>query len=311
MFNTNDMEIGYTREQIESSRGSAAAEEPSTAGTQPELSDFTEGRTGFHLHVIASGSKGNASIIETPTTCLLVDCGITKKAFMAGCDAVGFDPTRIEAVIVTHEHTDHTKGLGVTLRGLRKLGRIPRLYATQGTIDHSRELQAIASDFPISPIAHDQSMSIGAINIQFVPTSHDAADPVCMAFETACPAGRDVLGYVTDTGVFPDGLPGLLKDARLLALESNHDERMLREGPYPYALKQRVASDEGHLSNDQSDTALEALLNNRLETIVGMHLSETNNIPRLAKAGFQQVVDNWEHPAMVCTGRQRTPLSIG
>jgi phosphoribosyl 1,2-cyclic phosphodiesterase len=311
MYDTNPSENGYTREQIERSRALSGSDSATSLHSPQALSDFSEGRTGFHLHVIASGSKGNASIVETPTTCLLIDCGITKKAFMSGCEEVGFDPARIEAVLVTHEHTDHTKGLGVTLRGLRKLGRIPQICATQGTIDHSLELQAIASDFPISPIVHDQSMSIGAINIQFVPTSHDAADPVCMAFETECAAGRDVLGYVTDTGVFPDGLPSLLGDARVMALESNHDERMLREGPYPYALKQRVASDEGHLSNDQSDEALASLLNNKLQTVIGMHLSETNNVPRLARAGFQQVVDNWGHTATVYIGRQRMPLSIG
>lgn len=289
--------------------GSAAPSNASNARrckSQPSRPDAV-----FRMHVLASGSRGNATVLETPDTCLLIDCGITKKAFLERCDAVEFDPTRIQAIIVTHEHSDHTSGLGVNLRGLRKLGCLPRIYTTQGTFDNSRELQAIASDFPVSPMAHDQALSLGTINVQFLPTSHDAADPVCMVFETVRKGCRDVAGYVTDTGVFPDGFGALVQDARLLALESNHDEDMLRQGPYPFALKQRIASASGHLSNDQSDNALASVLGNRLEAVIGMHLSETNNTPTLAYEGFQQVITRFGHPAHVYTGRQRTPVSIG
>ena len=265
----------------------------------------------FRLHVIASGSKGNAAILETPATCLLIDCGISKKQFMAGCDHVGFDPGRISSVIVTHEHSDHTKGLGATLRGLRKLGALPTIYATRGTFDSSSEMRKICDDFPIEFIAHSQSLSLGAINVQFVPTSHDAADPVCMVFETSDGVRRDVLGYVTDTGIFPDGLGGLLGKVRILALESNHDEQMLASGPYPGSLKRRVGGDQGHLSNGQSDTALEMLLSTSLETVIGMHLSETNNLPSLARSGFERVIERNAHPAQAYTGYQSMPISIG
>lgn len=264
----------------------------------------------FRLHVIASGSKGNAAVLETPSTCLLIDCGITKKRFLAGCDALGFDPARISSVIVTHEHSDHTKGLGVTLRGLRKLGTVPTIYTTQGTFNASGELKKIDDDFPIEFIAHAQDLSLGSIHVQFVPTSHDAADPVCMVFETFGVHGRDVLGYVTDTGIFPDGLADLLGEARILAMESNHDERMLANGPYPALLKRRISGEEGHLSNAQSDSALEALLSSSLETVIGMHLSETNNLPSLARSGFQQVVERNTHPARILTDSQSKPLTL-
>lgn len=280
-----------------------------TAGqNQIERTSLESGR--FRLHVIASGSKGNAAVLETATTCLLVDCGISKKQFMAGCDAVGFDPARISSVIVTHEHSDHTKGLGVTLRGLRKLGTVPTIYTTQGTYAGSSELQKISGDFPVQFISHSQDLILGAIHVQFVPTSHDAADPVCMVFETVDARQHDVLGYVTDTGVFPDGLPGLLDDARILALESNHDERMLANGPYPGYLKQRISGNEGHLSNAQSDDALEALLSASLETVIGLHLSQKNNLPSLARGGFEQVIERNGHPARVLTGSQEIPRSL-
>lgn len=275
-------------------------------------SSAPEGSGGlFHLHVIASGSKGNASILETPDTCLLIDCGISKKQFMAGCERVGFDPSRISSVIVTHEHSDHTKGLGVTLRGLRKLGTVPTIYSTEGTFNASSEMRTICDDFPVEFVVHSQNLSLGSINVQFVPTSHDAADPVCMVFEASDGARHDVLGYVTDTGVFPDGLFGLLGNVRILAMESNHDEHMLAIGPYPASLKQRVGGDRGHLSNDQSDAALEMLLSTSLEAVIGMHLSETNNLPSLARSGFEQVIGRNAHTAQALTGYQCMPVSVG
>jgi phosphoribosyl 1,2-cyclic phosphodiesterase len=264
----------------------------------------------FRLHVLASGSKGNASVLETPDTCILIDCGITKKLFMQGCKDLGFDPARIDAAIITHEHSDHTKGAGVILRGLRKLGLETPIYTTTGTFKASRALQEISDDFPIRLINHAQSLAIGSIGVQFVPTSHDAADPICMVFETRENGFRDVLGFVTDTGVFPDGLPGLLTEARILALESNHDADMLRTGPYPFMLKQRIASDFGHLSNDSCDAALESVLGGRMEAVIGMHLSQTNNTPRQARAGLEGVLKRNDHPARALVGSQNTPRTV-
>lgn len=279
-----------------------------SAGQQQSSDTLEPGR--FRLHVIASDSSGNASVLETATTCVMIDCGISKKRFMEGCDAVGFDPSRISSVIVTHEHSDHTSGLGRTLRGLRKLGCVPTIYTTRGTFSSSNELQTLDGDFPIEFITHSQDLLLGDIHVQFVPTSHDAADPVCMAFETAGPLRNDVLGFVTDTGVFPDGVTTLLDDARILALESNHDEHMLATGPYHASLKRRVGGERGHLSNAQSDTALESLLSDSLETVIGMHLSRKNNQPSLARSGFEQILEQNNHSARVLLGSKDRSLSL-
>lgn len=309
MHGTELPDRALTREYIQKTRATADASAPHPTGNA--LQDFARPDAAFHLHVLASGSKGNAAVVETPDTAILIDCGLSKKAFMAACDTVGFDPARIEAVIVTHEHTDHTKGLGVTLRGLRAKGALPRVYATQGTRDASAELAKIAGAFPITCVENTQALSIGTVNVQFIPTSHDAADPVCMVFESLRNGFRDVLGFATDTGIVPDGLAGALTGARLLALESNHDAHMLQAGPYPASLKRRVAGDHGHLSNEQSDEALDDLLQPGLETVIGMHLSETNNLPRLARAALEDAVARTGHDAQVFTGFQGLPVSIG
>ena len=130
------------------------------------------------LHVLASGSKGNAAIAENAKTGtgVLIDCGICKRDFLERCDQAGFDPTGIEAVFITHEHGDHTKGLGVVLRGLAKIGCAPTIFANRACIDASSTLQKIADDFDISPLALGRgSIEAAGLNVLPFATSHDAA----------------------------------------------------------------------------------------------------------------------------------------
>jgi len=268
------------------------------------LPDAPDG--GFNLHVLASGSKGNAAVIEAGGHAVLVDCGITKKAFFERCGACGIDPANIEGIIVTHEHSDHTKGLGVVLRGLAKLGIRPPVHCTPGTLGNSRELQGLQGAFEINAVADTACLQIGSIRAQLFPTSHDAAQPVGMAFEVAAGDGFDTLGYLTDSGVLPEAAVGLFARARILALESNHDPKMLAEGPYPYPLKQRIASDAGHLSNGQSAEALDRIAPSGLQAICGMHLSETNNLHRLAREALAAAGG----PHVVAAAWQDMPFSL-
>ncbi|MDO4400142.1 MAG: MBL fold metallo-hydrolase [Coriobacteriia bacterium] len=273
-----------------------------------ELPDAPHG--GFRLHVLASGSKGNAAIVEAGGQLVLVDCGITKKAFMERCSACGIDPTRISGIIVTHEHSDHTKGLGVVLRGLAKLGARPTVHCTPGTLGGSRELMGLQGAFDIRTVRDTAELQLGGIHAQLFPTSHDAAQPVGMAFEVAAPdapGGFDTLGYLTDSGVLPDAAVELFARARILAIEANHDPKMLAEGPYPYPLKQRIASDAGHLSNVQSADALDRISPASLQAICGMHLSETNNLHRLARQALSGAPDG----VAVAAAWQDMPLTIG
>ena len=204
------------------------------------------------LHVLASGSKGNAAIIENAETGagVLIDCGICKRDFLARCDEAGFDPTRLEAVFITHEHGDHTKGLGVVLRGLAKLGCAPMVYVNHACVDNSSTLQKIAGDFETATLgaaltlSQDENASEGrngafacderivrAAGLRMLPfaTSHDAA--ASFGFRVESPDG-DALGYITDSGIVTSAAHAALRDVRILALESNHDERMLKNGDY-------------------------------------------------------------------------------
>lgn len=221
----------------------------------------------MRVSVLASGSSGNAAVVEAGGTCLLVDCGISCRQLVTRMEALGIDPGRIEAVLLTHEHDDHVKGLEVFLR------RHPvPVLATPGTV------KGMAAPPPgAGALASGREVRLGTITVLPVPTSHDAREPVGFVLESA---GHRV-GFVTDTGVVTQLLAERLAGCHALLLECNHDRDMLRVGPYPWPLKQRIASRTGHLSNEQSCGALERLVHSGLEVVVGMHLSQTNNNPGL------------------------------
>ncbi|HJF64967.1 MAG TPA: MBL fold metallo-hydrolase [Slackia equolifaciens] len=281
----------------------------------------------LRLHILASGSRGNASVIEDAATgrAVLIDCGISKKDFMARCAEAAFDPARIEAILVTHEHTDHTKGLGVMLRGLAKLGARPDVFANPATFAASKPLQEIAETHRVLSFGADASgtgkadigiaqksgrpteLELAGMRIFPFVTSHDAA--ASFGFRIECDG--DALGFMTDSGIVTPAAHDALQDVRLLALECNHDSRMLERGPYPYVVKQRIASDRGHLSNTQASDELAALLSNRLEAVAAMHISENNNEYDLALKTFAETLAREDHSARVCCGYQGRLTSIG
>lgn len=320
-----------------------------TSGTLGEPSD-TEWPTGsareriFRLHVIASGSKGNASVVEDRRTGagILVDCGISKKAFLEGCGQTGFDPANLRAVVITHDHPDHTKGLGVVLRGLRKLGVEPAVYVEERARRASSEIRAlegahdirtltVGGAFEVGPAADgvfqvggaavaargavagdavaagDAAVAAeGAVTVVPFRTSHDAASSCGFRFE----AGGDALGYITDSGIVPPEAHTCLSGCRILAIESNHDEYMLRTGPYPYLLKRRIASDYGHLSNQQCARELESLLWDGLEQVVAMHISQNNNTYELPVRTMGEVLAGRRHPAHAQCAWQSRPIRV-
>ena len=254
------------------------------------------------LHILASGSRGNATVVENAATGrgVLIDCGICKRDFFARCDEAGFDPAKLDAVLITHEHGDHTKGIGVAMRGLAKLGRRPAIYAAPATLQASKHLQDIEETCEIRALAPEALVSAAGMSIVAFATSHDAA----ASFGFRIEANGDAAGFMTDTGIVTDAAHAHLQDVRLLALESNHDPRMLSEGPYPYVVKRRIASDEGHLSNEQGAEELASLLSTRLEAVAAMHVSENNNEYDLAKQGFRAVTEREGHPARIACGYQ-------
>lgn len=232
----------------------------------------------IHLYVLASGSKGNAAVIEGPEGSVLVDCGISRRSLSQRAQSVGCDLSRVSAVLLTHEHTDHTKGLAVVCNHYDG-----PLYTTAGTASGRSSL----AEIPFTLVDHDATLELAGMRVQCFPTSHDVSDPMCFRFQTT----DDALGWVTDTGYLTDEALDALYGCRILGIEANHDEKMLATGPYPAFLKARIASASGHLSNAQAASALPVLVTSDTETIVGLHLSEKNNRPSLAVRTLAQAVD--------------------
>ena len=231
----------------------------------------------IHLHVLASGSKGNASIVEGPGGSVLVDCGISRRALLGRAEELGVDVSRVVAVVLTHEHSDHVGGLSVFCNRFDG-----PLYATAGTVAARRYL----TELPFTLVGHSDEVEIAGMRMRTFPTSHDVADPIGLRFSTA----DDALGFCTDTGELGEKALEALTDTRILALESNHDERMLATGDYPAYLKARVGGPTGHLSTAQAAEAIARLVGPDTETVVAMHLSQENNRPSLCVRTLAEAV---------------------
>lgn len=233
----------------------------------------------IHLYVLASGSKGNAAVIAGPKGSLLVDCGISRKQLHLRADEVGCDLSRVSAILVTHEHGDHTSGLSVVCKHFDG-----PVFATAGTASGRQYLTSL----PFTLVDHDETLELCGMRVRAFPTSHDVNDPMCFRFEVCATdllgdtEVLDAVGWVSDTGYLTDEALDALYGCRILCIEANHDRRMLANGPYPAYLKKRVAGESGHLSNDQAAEALPTLVTSDTETIVALHLSQENNRPSIA-----------------------------
>ena len=241
----------------------------------------------LRLHILASGSGGNAAIVENAATGegVLIDCGICKRDFFARAEEAGFDLGRLRAVVITHDHGDHTKGLGVVLRGLAKAGARPAVHASEAVFAASAPLRdAVASvGAAFEPFGGGDVLEAAGLAVRPFRTSHDAADSYGFRFDEAG-GDRDSLGYMTDTGIVTDKAWEALSGVRLLALESNHDVEWLRSGPYPYSLKQRILGQRGHLSNEDAAAFARRMAECGTRCIVLAHLSRENNTPQRALA---------------------------
>ncbi|TDB37703.1 MAG: MBL fold metallo-hydrolase [Actinobacteria bacterium] len=223
---------------------------------------------------LASGSRGNATLAYHDGRGVLIDCGISAREVRRRIAETGLGSIEIEAVLITHEHGDHVAGVRVLTRTLG----IP-VFATRGTAGALREQ---LSDVPeIVTVRAGESFRTSTFGVLPFRTSHDVAEPVGYAIESV--VGHRV-GIATDTGVLTAEAIEAIGGCDLLGLEANHDLDMLERGPYPRFLKDRIRSDRGHLSNACAARGLELLGSDRLRTIVAMHISEQNNLPRLAMA---------------------------
>ena len=305
-------------------------------------------QTMVRFTVLASGSKGNSTVVSSGSTRILVDAGLSCRELFRRMKLAGEDPETLDAIVITHEHSDHVSGVAVTAR---KLG-IP-VYFTEGThrawmrwltprrqmsyaqwLEQCRkqaaerqaeaeaageegepdetdlvaegeaataEIVAAAAD-PVpdtATVAKDPAwlpaveyfqsgvpFSIGDIAISPFTTSHDAADPVGFVFQ----AEGVRLAIATDLGYISPNVKAQLQAVDLLLLESNHDLEMLRDGPYPWSVKQRVLSRVGHLSNDAAATFLEQDYDGQAAYVILAHLSESNNLPELARVTAERAL---------------------
>ena len=205
----------------------------------------------------------------------LVHLGISNKRIEQGLNEIGLKGGEMDGILITHEHSDHIKGLGV----LSRKHHLP-IYGTQATLDEiasTASLGAIDREL-LHPIFPDVDFSLGDLTIKAFSIDHDAADPVAYRVDWEDKS----VAVVTDLGEYQPETLEHLGELDALLLEANHDLRMLQVGPYPYYLKQRILGEKGHLSNELSGQLLSRVLHDRFRKVVLGHLSKENNYPQLA-----------------------------
>jgi phosphoribosyl 1,2-cyclic phosphodiesterase len=284
----------------------------------------------MRMTVLASGSKGNSTVIATHRTRILVDAGLSCREILRRMYLAGEDPRSLDAILITHEHQDHVQGVAVLARKLgipvyftemthrawvrwlhpRKrmtyaewLGKRQQGSATAG--ENSNVAVAAAIDEPDAELCEAASPErdpaalpavayfevgkrfvVGDVAVEPFTIPHDAADPVGFVFE-----GDGVrIGFATDLGYMPANARQALRRCDLLMLESNHDTEMLRDGPYPWSVKQRVMSRVGHLSNEAAAEFLERNYDGQAAYVILAHLSESNNLPALARVSAERAL---------------------
>lgn len=230
---------------------------------------------------LASGSSGNCYLIKSNRAAILVDAGISAKQIGLRLSALGMATEDICAVLITHEHSDHTKGISA----LSKIEGVnfylnEKTLAGAGALDLGESLRLFTTG---------ESFEIEDINISSFHLSHDAADPSGFSFES----GGKRISIVTDTGVVTEEIYENVKDSDILVLESNHDENILKMGRYPWFLKQRILSELGHLSNEAAADLLQKICRGSAKPrqILLAHLSAENNFPEMALATVNNILE--------------------
>lgn len=227
---------------------------------------------------LGSGSRGNALLVEAGNTCLLVDAGFGPREISRRLERLGLAADAVDAVLVTHEHSDHIGGVFACARRFDWA-----VLLTHGTLAASADAGA---DTRITIIDSHESLSVGDICVQPFPVPHDAREPV--QFTLADGARR--LGVLTDAGHVTPHMIAMLEACDALVLECNHDTAMLEQGRYPQALKRRIGGPWGHLDNTAAASLLSQIGAAKLQHVVAAHLSEENNSPALVRAALSAVL---------------------
>jgi len=248
---------------------------------------------GLSFTLLGSSSSGNAILVSAGSTHILVDVGLSGRKTVRRLHEIGMEPEDVSAVIVSHEHGDHCRGVGPFVKDLD----IP-VFITDGALENSRILMDTNKR---RRIVAGESFDVCGIQFTGFSTPHDAADPLGFIIE------KDgiKIGIALDLGYISNLVLERLKCCDGIILESNHDVQMLKAGPYPWALKQRVMSRRGHLSNDSVAEFLKNDFDGKAVQVVLAHLSKQNNLPEIALLSAQQALE-----ARSCITRTQTKIEL-
>jgi phosphoribosyl 1,2-cyclic phosphodiesterase len=236
----------------------------------------------MQFSVLASGSTGNAIFVENGEHSFLVDAGLSGKQMETLFQQIDRDMSKLSGILVTHEHSDHIKGVGIIARKYK----LP-IYANEKTwqaMDHLVGQVPVEQKFTFGM---ETVKTFGSLDIESFGVSHDAADPMFYVFHS----GEKKLVLITDTGYVSDRMKGLISNADAYVFESNHDVQMLRMGRYPWSIKRRILSDVGHVSNEDAAIAMSEVAGDRTKSIYLAHLSQDNNIKDLARMSVEQTLE--------------------
>ena len=253
--------------------------------------------------VLASGSSGNSALVATARTRILVDAGLSLRELARRLQLIAESHEQLDAILITHEHCDHVCGLLRLMRAFLKQKRRVPVYLTRLTapmIDWE-EIEA-----PIELFQAGMRFRIGDIDVESFSIPHDASDPVGFCF---CAEGIRI-GLATDLGYLPDSIRFHLRGVNVLLLESNHDVEMLKVGPYPWMVKQRVMGRRGHLSNEMVCDFLAHDFDGSASAVVLGHLSEHNNHPEIVRAGAAAALAARAHRARLVVAEQAHPSEV-
>ncbi len=237
----------------------------------------------MRICILGSGSSGNATLIVAGETRILIDCGLSGRETVKRMQAMGEDPTRLDAIVVTHEHGDHMRGL----LALSKTLKVP-VYISSATLDACKfgeRTQEVRRGEAITP---SQEFEIGSCKIRPFPIPHDAADPMAFTVEAA----GVKMGIAVDLGEFNSLAAEMFRGSDVLILEANHEVDMLRACEfYPWSLKQRIIGRQGHTSNDEVARFLRDDFDGKAQHVILAHLSRNTNAPAIAKLAAVQALE--------------------
>ena len=250
------------------------------------------------LTTFASGSGGNCLLLSMGGTHVLLDAGISYRRIRQNLKLSGLSPEQLSGVFITHAHSDHISGLGTFVKSCA----VPLYAPARVARDVARAYPAAEERLRIIPVG--ETFSLGEIQVLAFPTSHDTAESVGYRL-----SGDSVFALATDTGCVTEQILSGLAGAEAALIEANHDLNMLRQGPYPYHLKQRILSDRGHLSNDTCAGLAVMLAERGTKYLVLGHLSRENNRPELALRTVQRAVAGLPVQVFVAGAEERFTLT--